>query len=179
MKILLARWWRLFFDNCTRLNFSLYKREIKFYKQRKDHGFDETDLWNLDLTIVNFILPKLPNFSIPPSDLNKMIKAYNGANTDEYFYKKEYNDNLDEANKLLFIKYFDLINVKEQIVDFILPRLKQYENGDYFEDDLEIDKMIYCFENILKDKSLITRAEQLKIEKGMKIFVKNFRGLWT
>ena len=39
--------------------------------------------------------------------------------------------------------------------------------------------MIYCFENILKDKSLITRAEQLKIEKGMKIFVKNFRGLWT
>ena len=49
------------------INFSLdlkeddERKEI-FKKQRLERGFDETELWNLDTTILKFILPRLKAF---------------------------------------------------------------------------------------------------------------------
>ena len=38
------------------------KREPDFAKQRLTRGFDDSELWSLDHTIVNFILPRLKRF---------------------------------------------------------------------------------------------------------------------
>ncbi len=37
-------------------------REIKYFFQRSIRGFDESDLWSLDHTIVRFVLPRLIAF---------------------------------------------------------------------------------------------------------------------
>lgn len=37
-------------------------REKKFAKQRKERGFDNSELWNLDFTIAKFIVPRLKVF---------------------------------------------------------------------------------------------------------------------
>ena len=49
------------------INFSLDlseddERKELFKKQRLERGFDETELWNLDTTILKFILPRLKAF---------------------------------------------------------------------------------------------------------------------
>jgi len=38
------------------------KRRIKYRIQRKERGFDDTELWNLDDTILRFTLPRLKVF---------------------------------------------------------------------------------------------------------------------
>ena len=38
------------------------KRLEKWKLQRDERGFDDTELWNFDLTIANFILPRLKVF---------------------------------------------------------------------------------------------------------------------
>lgn len=38
------------------------KRQLKFYQQRTTRGFDDTELWNLDTTILKFIIPRLKEF---------------------------------------------------------------------------------------------------------------------
>lgn len=59
------------FDPITmkNINFSLSdsidsddERQLTFYKQRIERGFDDTELWNLDSTILKFILPRLKAF---------------------------------------------------------------------------------------------------------------------
>lgn len=37
-------------------------RQEVWEKQREKDGFDETELWNLDITIARFILPRLKSF---------------------------------------------------------------------------------------------------------------------
>lgn len=37
-------------------------RKEEYKKQRIERGFDDTELWNLDLTILRFILPRLKAF---------------------------------------------------------------------------------------------------------------------
>lgn len=49
------------------INFSLVEgcsrtRKIKYRKQRLQRGFDDTETWNLDSTILHFILPRLKRF---------------------------------------------------------------------------------------------------------------------
>jgi hypothetical protein len=51
-------------------------RQLDFYKQRIEKGFDDSELWNLDTTILKFILPRLkvfkeitPNF---PNEFNDL-----------------------------------------------------------------------------------------------------------
>ena len=49
------------------INFSIVKgcsrpRKIKYKKQRLQRGFDDTETWNLDSTILHFILPRLKRF---------------------------------------------------------------------------------------------------------------------
>jgi len=49
------------------INFSIVEgcsrsRKIKYKKQRLQRGFDDTETWNLDSTILHFILPRLKRF---------------------------------------------------------------------------------------------------------------------
>ena len=37
-------------------------REARWSEQRKTKGFDDTELWNLDITILEFIIPRLKAF---------------------------------------------------------------------------------------------------------------------
>ncbi|MCK9596587.1 hypothetical protein M0R19_05345 [Candidatus Pacearchaeota archaeon] len=52
------------------------KREKKFSKQRKTIGFDDSETWNLDLTIARFVLPRLKRFK-------EVTIAYPGSMTSE------------------------------------------------------------------------------------------------
>jgi len=38
------------------------ERQKKWKKQRKERGFDDTELWSLDCTIISFVLPRLKVF---------------------------------------------------------------------------------------------------------------------
>lgn len=38
------------------------KRQKRWAKQRRELGFDETELWNLDCTIAKFLVPRLKAF---------------------------------------------------------------------------------------------------------------------
>lgn len=48
------------------VNFSLispdHPKWDKFTKQRLERGFDDSETWNLDLTIAKFVLPRLESF---------------------------------------------------------------------------------------------------------------------
>lgn len=89
------------------------EKRKEYKKQRLDRGFDDTELWNLDTTILKFTLPRLKRFRECtigyPSDfknheewlacLDKMINAIE---------KILENDESDETYKdfELFKKYF-------------------------------------------------------------------------
>ena len=107
------------------MNYSLHKdipetdeRQPIWAKQREERGFDDTELWALDITIVKFILPRLKLFrerliSFPPSItfeewksiLQKMIDGF-----EEYERRDEHpldwdTKKIDEGMKL-FVEYF-------------------------------------------------------------------------
>ena len=99
------------------LNFSRGKDNKYFKKQRMIRGFDDSELWNLDITISQFILPRLmifrKNHHGYPADLTnnqwntvleKMIRAFEWDTHESNIYMKvpDYvNEGLD-----LFRKYF-------------------------------------------------------------------------
>ena len=99
------------------INFSLElnendTRKELFKKQRLERGFDDTELWNLDMTILKFILPRLKLFkektgNYPPelksaeewdACIDKMIKSIESILTDSF--------DADFEGFELFKKYF-------------------------------------------------------------------------
>ena len=99
-------------------------------KDRLEHGFDESECWNLDSTIAKFILPRLKCFAEHtmgyPGDitseewheiLNKIIKAFELYTADDAWLYEEMkkdgitlkensrNDQIKEGLEL-FVKYF-------------------------------------------------------------------------
>lgn len=106
------------------INFSLARqlkdddeRQETFKRQRIERGFDDTELWNLDTTLLKFLLPRLKEFkkqtkSYPSSVesfeewqniLQKMIDAI------EYNIYGNYNiEEYNEKFKLLQEYIFDL-----------------------------------------------------------------------
>lgn len=98
----------------------------EYKKQRLERGFDSSELWNLDSTIIKFALPRLKAFredgtlSYPDFDeartpegwhevLDKMIWWMENYNDDvfptEKSEQKEFTRKLEEG-KSLFFKYF-------------------------------------------------------------------------
>lgn len=95
-------------------------RQEEWKKQREEKGFDDTETWSLDTTIVDFILPRLKRFKelnngYPPNltseswdeILDEMILAF-----EEYSKKHnvssslKMNDEIVDKGFNLFIKYF-------------------------------------------------------------------------
>ena len=94
---------------------TIMTREELWAKQREERGFDDGELWNLDYTIAEFVLPRLKEFKrINPccpyglkerewnSILHKMIWSFQQKYDDIEFAPKE----LTEAQKKLWYKRY-------------------------------------------------------------------------
>ena len=97
-------------------------RKEKFTKQRKERGWDDSELWNLDITIAKLVYPRLKRFKeiavgYPASltnekwdeILDKMIKAFELMATDDSEYYTGIQDDGDNSIKEgldLFREYF-------------------------------------------------------------------------
>ena len=105
--------------NIPNVNFSIevdHKEIAEDYKkQRLERGFDDTETWNLDMTISAFIVPRLKRFKevndgCPPElteeqwdeAIDKMIKFFEFNTDDSNFLENNpYQEGFD-----LFHKYF-------------------------------------------------------------------------
>lgn len=102
---------------CFSLTDSADDREEVFIKQRKIRGFDDSECWSLDSTIVSFILPRLKVFRIKTKGfpysietmeqwheiLDEMIKSFDIMSKEVAPYD---NNNAVEKGLNLFRKYF-------------------------------------------------------------------------
>lgn len=96
------------------------KRLEKYKKQRKDRGWDDTELWSLDTTIAKFIVPRLKRFKETVNghpneftfeewkvELQKMIDAFEYvANDDEYYSYDKKKIKMCDVGMKSFHKYF-------------------------------------------------------------------------
>ena len=72
---------------------------IKYCYQRLIRGFDDSDLWDLDKTIVQFILPRIKEFQMKHQDncldndwkenLNIIVKTFELLNQKQLFERSE------------------------------------------------------------------------------------------
>jgi len=67
----LSRWAR-FKKSCY-----LWKRSIKFWWQRRTRGWDDSDTWNLDISLSALIVPRLQKFK-------EITDCYSGDSEDEW-----------------------------------------------------------------------------------------------
>ena len=81
------------------VNFSLIEpddeRWEEFKKERLDHGFDESETWNLDATIVKFTLPRLKEFR----------ECHNGYPA--IYTEESWNEMIDKM--IFWLENFDVI----------------------------------------------------------------------
>ena len=94
------------------------RRRIKFCYQRLTRGFDDSELWSLDVTIAEFILPRLRVFrdyhNGYPHELDSnqwdstiatMVEAFEHVVSDDYYSLENYKEKVEPGLKL-FAKYF-------------------------------------------------------------------------
>jgi len=107
----------------------------KYAKQRKERGFDDSELWNLDCSIAKFILPRLERY--------QEIKCAHPANlTEEEWTRrvalmisafKTYLYDIDLTNDEKVIKKFCKQGIIKKNVDDALKLHKEYLEGmEYF-----------------------------------------------
>lgn len=97
------------------------KRQEKWQKERLEKGFDDTEIWSLDSTIIKFIVPRLKAYLEEDKKLRSLenhcwtdkekeeIKSYQKEicemiNVFEKYKPPLYNDNLIEFEKA-FMKF--------------------------------------------------------------------------
>ncbi len=98
-------------------------REKKYCRQRIERGFDDSETWNLDVTIANFIIPRLERFievniCYPPDmekdgwdkKLNIMLEAFKLIVRDDAVcdFTKEEDKTVNKGLKLFKKYFFDL-----------------------------------------------------------------------
>ena len=98
------------------------KRAEQYRKYKKRHGFSPDELWNLDMTIVEFTLPRLKEFAkmtggypVEFTDRNdwytilgKMIKAFELYSEDRFTYNTDEREKIKEGLDL-FREYFSAL----------------------------------------------------------------------
>lgn len=86
------------------------RRKIKFFIQRCIRGFDDSETWNLDSTLYNWLLPRLKRFKEVTSsypgcyksleewkdEIQKGIDLLEYISDEENFYHKDFEDKEDE-----------------------------------------------------------------------------------
>lgn len=101
----------------SRFNIRIYIRTFKRYFQRFIRGWDDSDIWNLNHTAAEFLLPRLKLFKEKhhgypmglseetwEAEIDKMILAFDLIIKDNYSYSSN-NEKIDEGLQS-FAKYF-------------------------------------------------------------------------
>lgn len=95
------------------------KRRFRWLKEREKYGYDSTDLWSLDITIIKFMIPRLKDlisirgdtflnqdlFILEMNTVVKFFEIYLDFNSSKYITPKERDEMYDEAFAL-FVKNF-------------------------------------------------------------------------
>ena len=104
------------------------KRLEKWKSQRDERGFDDTELWNLDLTISNFILPRLKVFREQTDGFPSKF------NTIEEWYK--ILDEIIEGLELYKDKFDWDMNADQNILNLYSAKCKKAFKllGEYVQD---------------------------------------------
>ena len=106
--------------NCKDIGYSLCNEISKeddrqeFWKQqRAERGFDNTELWNLDITFAKFLVPRLKaakeSYALEEEVMDKIIFAFEYASSDQLFHGKM-PDEVTEGLQLFADNYFRLWN---------------------------------------------------------------------
>lgn len=92
------------------MNFYRFWRPIRFWYQRRTRGWDDSDLWSLDTTIAEFIVPRMKRWleigvsgyphGLTPEKwdeiLRKILKTFELALEDPFDYKHEEGDSIED-----------------------------------------------------------------------------------
>ena len=91
-----------------------------------------------------------------------------------------YKKNTDEREMKITIDKEDLWNVDVTLAEIIVPLLKAYKNHEIHVKPThkELDAMIWTFEQVLSDGYFLGQYDEKQFNKGMKLFIKNYRRLW-
>ncbi len=102
----------------SKKDFSLHKtcdkkddRQKQWAEQREKYNFDETELWNLDSTIIEFIIPRLKSF------INLHNKQFNKRTNDAFkaivdgliIHKNNFGLSIDEEKEKKRLKALRLL----------------------------------------------------------------------
>jgi hypothetical protein len=109
---------------------------VKNIYQVKKYGCKDEDTWSLDITVAEYILPRLKRF-----------KSLQVGYPEEFRKPKQWNDILDQI-----ILTFEMIKDEDKYVDWKAPQ-----------------------KEFLKQLDVYNKT----IEKGLKLFIKYFRALWS
>lgn len=144
-------------------------RLAKFKQQRIERGFDDTECWNLDTTIAQFVLPRLKHFKentngYPGNDeiptfekwneiLDKMIYAFDHiVNEDKYDEEKQKRHGVDFLEMYGFEKQEDGSALMVETPKYNKQAMENYRKEQF--EDME------------------------KVNEGLQLFGKYFRSLW-
>lgn len=86
-------------------------RQVKWLEQRQTRGWDDTELWNLDCTVAQFILPRLKvfverNTSFQCEDMEKIVEMFEFLTSQDVFLPTENQTKLFEEGMILFARYY-------------------------------------------------------------------------
>jgi len=113
-------------------------RKVKYKKQRRTRGFDDSEVWNLDCSLARYILPRLKRF--------KKITHGHPSSLESFEAWKEILDKMILSFQLIKDGSKILLSDKEEIT---LEEYIKYEE-----------------------------EREAKIQEGIDLFAKYFRGLW-
>lgn len=100
----------------------------KYARQREKRGFDDTELWNLDNTLANYILPRLKAFKKDAMRLggipNAFVENMQGSNEDFERYHQNWLDAIQEM-----IDAFEVFVKDENCWEFDKEKYSKVQNG--------------------------------------------------
>lgn len=107
------------------------KNYKKFKKQREVRGFDNTELWNLDVAIAKFIAPRLKAYilhkdtGVPQSLISDV--GFPGANYTPYENSDDHNVILAQWNDKLqkMLGFFEFVASEKETTDRMPNDLKE------------------------------------------------------
>ena len=164
--------WRVWYRSIDYLQDIFCGRRFKWFIQRHWRGFDDRELWSLDLTIAKYVYPRLKAF-------NKFSKV---SIAPCFFADPEKIDHSDEEWEVAKKNQKDAYDKMEQAFSYIINSDEVLET-DFGDPDISpdlFDKFPEVYFNNYKwklYKEEIDRRDKV-IEEGLEVFTKYFRTLW-
>lgn len=114
-----------------------FEKRLLYARQREERGFDDTELWNLDTTIVEFVLPRLIAFK---EDLEKNFAGYPSLLCRDYPDIPE--DKLDDKWLEILDKMIAAFKAVHDEDEYIDRQFAEKDMEKRWEMDKERDKII-------------------------------------